>query len=294
MKILLLGKNGQVGWELQRALSPLGEVAALSRNAVNGLSGDLTDLESLEETVLKLKPDVIVNAAAYTAVDKAESDAQLAQLINSDAPALLAKLSKQLGALLVHYSTDYVFNGSGDAPWSEDQVVDPLSVYGSTKAGGEQAIQASGCKYLIFRTSWVFASKGNNFAKTMLRLAADRDALNVIADQIGSPTSAELIADITAQVIPRSQKIKGVSGIYHLAASGETSWYGYACYAIKLTREMGRFLKVAEINPIPTSEYPTAAVRPLNSRLNCDKLKNTFGLHLPDWKVGVNRMIQEI
>ena len=294
MKILLLGKNGQVGWELQRSLSPLGEVTALGRNTVNGLKGDLSDLESLEETVLKLKPDVIVNAAAYTAVDKAESDAQLAQLINSDAPALLAKLSKQLGALFVHYSTDYVFNGSGKAPWSEDQVVDPLSVYGLTKASGEQAIQASGCEYFIFRISWVFASKGNNFAKTMLRLAVDRDTLNVISDQIGSPTSAELVADITAQIIPRSQKIKNVSGIYHLAASGETSWYEYACYAINLARGMGQSLEVNEIKPIPTSEYPTAAVRPLNSRLNCDKLQNTFGLHLPGWKAGVSRMLQEM
>jgi len=294
MKILILGKNGQLGWELQRSLAILGEVIALDRQGSDGLSGNLSNLKGLEKTVLDLKPNVIVNAAAYTSVDEAESDTQLAQLVNSDAPALLAKLSKQLGILLVHYSTDYVFNGAGDMPWVEGQEVDPLSVYGSTKACGEQAIQSSGCEYLIFRTSWVFASKGNNFVKTMLRLASVRDSLNVITDQVGSPTSAELIADVTAHVIPKALNAVGRSGIYHLTASGEVSWYEYACYVIDQARNMGHSLQVVKVNPIPTSEYPTPAIRPLNSRLNCAKLRNTFDLHLPDWKVGVNRMLQEI
>ena len=294
MKILLLGKNGQVGWELQRALAPLGELISLDRKGENGLSGDLSNLVELEKTVLAIKPDVIVNAAAYTAVDKAESEQDLAKIINTDAPELLAKLCKKLNALLVHYSTDYVFNGSGQAPWLEEQEIAPLSVYGSTKAAGELAIQKSACEYLIFRTSWVFASKGNNFAKTMLRLATDRDTLNVISDQIGAPTSAELIADITAQAIPQVLASKANSGVYHLVASGETSWHEYASYVIHTAREMGRALQVSQINPIPTSEYSTPAQRPLNSRLNCAKLRNSFDLHLPDWKIGVKRMLQEI
>jgi dTDP-4-dehydrorhamnose reductase len=294
MKILLLGKNGQVGWELQRALAPLGQVIALDRSGVNGLSGDLANLSEIEKTILAVKPDVIVNAAAYTAVDKAEGEPEQAHLINAKAPALLARLCKQINARLVHYSTDYVFDGTGHASWSENQPTAPLNVYGATKAAGEQTIQESGCRYLIFRTSWVFASKGNNFAKTMLRLASERSSLNVIADQIGVPTGADLIADITAQAIASEMAESDKSGIYHLAASGETSWYEYARYVIDVAREMGRELQVSQINPIPSSEYPTPAQRPLNSRLNCDKLRSTFGLNLPHWKLGINRMLQEI
>lgn len=294
MKILLLGKNGQVGWELQRALAPLGELIALDRQGKNDLCGDLTSLDKLEQTILSIKPDIIANAAAYTVVDKAESDTVLADSINHKAPALLARLANKLGALLVHYSTDYVFNGSGVKPWSEDDQAAPLSVYGQTKLDGELAIQKSGCKHLIFRTSWVYASKGNNFAKTMLRLAGDRDNLNVISDQYGTPTSAELIADITAHAIIQVKQDTGISGLFHLAASGETSWYEYAAYVIELGRKQGAHIQVKQINEISTSEYPTPATRPLNSRLNCCKLRDTFSLHLPHWKMGVERMIQEI
>lgn len=294
MKILLLGKNGQVGWELQRSLAPLGELIALDRNGNEGLCGDLAKLVELEKTVLAVKPDVIVNAAAYTAVDKAETEKELAKVINADAPGLLAKLSKQLNALFVHYSTDYVFDGSGSTPWVEDQAIKPLSVYGATKADGESAIQSSGCKHLIFRTSWVYASKGNNFAKTMLRLGVDRDELSVICDQVGVPTSAELIADITAQAIPKALISHSGSGIYHLAASGETTWHEYACYVIEQVQLMGQKLQVSNIHAITSNEYPTPAQRPLNSRLNCAKLRNTFNLHPPHWKIGVKRMLQEI
>lgn len=294
MKILLLGKNGQVGWELQRALAPLGHVVALDRSHMNGLCGDLANLPELEKTILAVKPDVIVNAAAYTAVDKAETEQEQAFLINAGAPALLAKLCKIINARLVHYSTDYVFDGKGQAPLSENQPVAPVNVYGTTKAAGEQAIQDSGCQYLIFRTSWVYASKGSNFAKTMLRLAGERSSLDVIADQIGAPTGADLIADITVQTIVSEVGESDKSGIYHLAASGETSWYEYTRYVIDVAREMGRELQVSQINPIPSSEYPTPAQRPLNSRLNCDKLRSTFGLNLPHWKLGIKRMLQEI
>jgi dTDP-4-dehydrorhamnose reductase len=293
MKILLLGKNGQVGWELQRALAPLGELIALDRQGESGLSGDLSNLAKLEQSILSIKPDIIVNAAAYTAVDKAESDTELADVINHKAPALLAKLANKFGALLVHYSTDYVFNGSGEKPWAEDDQTAPLSIYGQTKLDGELAIQQSGCKHLIFRTSWVYAAKGNNFAKTMLRLASDRDELNVISDQIGAPTSAELIADISAHAIMQTRQETAINGLFHLAASGEASWHEYAIYAIEVARNQGASLQVKRINEIPTSEYPTPAARPLNSRLNCCKLVHTFSLCLPHWKTGVERMIQE-
>jgi dTDP-4-dehydrorhamnose reductase len=293
MKILLLGKNGQVGWELQRSLAPLGEVVALDRTTQDNLCGDLSDLATLEKTVLAVRPDVIVNAAAYTAVDKAESNIHLSKAINVKAPELLAKLSKYLDALLIHYSTDYVFDGSGSIPWEEDDVTGPLSVYGQTKLDGELAIQSSGCQYLIFRTSWVFASKGTNFAKTMLRLASEREQLKVIVDQIGAPTSAELIADVSAQTVKTAIYNNTKSGLYHLAASGETSWYEYACYVIEQARLMGKSLKVSKINEVPSSEYPTPATRPLNSRLNCAKIVRTFDLYLPSWKVGVKRMLLE-
>jgi dTDP-4-dehydrorhamnose reductase len=293
MKILLLGKNGQVGWELQRSLAPLGELIALDRTTQDGLCGDLADLANLEKTVLAVRPDVIVNAAAYTAVDQAESDDQNAEKINVKAPRLLAKLSKQQNALLIHYSTDYVFDGSGSSRWEETDMTGPLSIYGQTKLGGELAIQNSGCQYLIFRTSWVFASKGNNFAKTMLRLASEREQLNVISDQIGAPTSAELIADVSAQTVKEALLDNKKLGLYHLAASGDTSWYEYACYVIEQARLMGKSLKVSKINEVSSSEYTTPATRPLNSRLNCAKIVGTFDLYLPSWKVGVKRMLLE-
>ncbi|CAL94493.1 dTDP-4-dehydrorhamnose reductase [Azoarcus olearius] len=294
MKILLLGKNGQVGWELQRALAPLGEVLALDRHGSDGLCGDLSRPEELGDTVRAVAPQVIVIAAAYTAVDKAESDAALAQRINADAVAELARQATQLGALLVHYSTDYVFDGSGSTPWREDAPVAPLSVYGTTKLAGETAIRASGCRHLIFRTSWVYAARGGNFAKTMLRLAAERDTLKVVADQIGAPTGADLIADVTAHAIRACiPSANDLSGTYHLAAAGETSWHGYACHVIDTARRLGHPLKVGLIEPLASADYPTPARRPANSRLDTALLRTTFALNLPDWRSGVDRMLQE-
>lgn len=296
MKILLLGKNGQVGWELQRALAPLGELVALDRLGQGQLSGDLSEPESLAATVRTLRPDVIVNAAAHTAVDKAQSDAEQAGLINARAPAVLAREAAAIDALLVHYSTDYVFDGSGDAPRGEDAPTAPLSVYGRTKLEGEEQIRASGCRHLIFRTSWVYAARGGNFAKTMLRLAGEREQLKVIADQIGAPTGAELIADSTAHAIRVVREEPGLCGTYHLAAAGETSWHGYACFVIENARSRGEPVKVAAecIEPIPTTAYPTPATRPLNSRLDTTRFRSAFGLVLPDWRLGVARMLDEI
>lgn len=294
MKILLLGKNGQVGWELQRALQPLGTVIALDREGEGGLVGDLSDLQGLRRTLCDLRPDVVVNAAAYTAVDKAESEPSLARRINSEAPEVIARCMAKLGGWMVHYSTDYVFDGGGSQPWREVDPTDPLSVYGYSKLVGEQAIQASGCKHLVFRTSWVYAARGGNFAKTMLRLAAERGELRVIDDQVGAPTGAELIADVTALTLRTAQNRPETSGLYHLAAAGEVSWHGYAAFVIEQARLLGRPLSVQRIIPIATREYPTPAQRPLNSRLDCQKLKSTFRLNLPGWQAGVNRMLIEI
>jgi dTDP-4-dehydrorhamnose reductase len=295
MKILLLGKNGQVGWELQRSLAPLGELIALDRHSTD-YCGDLSQPEAVAETVKRLKPTVIVNAAAYTAVDKAETETELADTINAKAPEALAQAAKQTGAWLVHYSTDYVFNGAGSQAWQETDAVAPLSVYGQSKLAGEQAIQAAEGLHLIFRTSWVYAARGNNFAKTMLRLAKQRDQLSVINDQIGAPTGAELLADVTAHAIRSGLKQPELSGLYHLAAAGETSWYDYAGYVLDYARDKGIELKTAEnaISAIPTSAYPTPAQRPLNSRLNTEKLQSQFGLQLPDWQMGVERMLTEV
>jgi dTDP-4-dehydrorhamnose reductase len=298
MKILLLGKNGQVGWELQRSLAPLGELIALDRHstAADGGCGDLSQLDALRQTVLALRPDVIVNAAAHTAVDKAESETELARTLNALAPGVLAEAAHRVGALLVHYSTDYVFNGSGTTPWLEADATGPLSVYGQTKLDGERAIQASGCRHLIFRTSWVYAARGGNFAKTMLRLAADRPRLTVIDDQFGAPTGADLIADVTAHAIRQAQQNPGCNGVYHLAAAGETSWNGYARFVIDTARTLKPSLALAvqDVAPVPTSAFPTPATRPLNSRLNTAQLQRTFGLVLPDWQRGVRRMLSEI
>ena len=297
MKILLLGKNGQVGWELQRSLAPLGEVLALDRHSSH-FCGDLSQPERLAQTVLAYRPDVIVNAAAHTAVDKAESEPDLARTLNAHAPAALAQSAAQIGAWLVHYSTDYVFNGQGEKPWQETDATGPLSVYGQTKLEGEQAIVATCAKHLIFRTSWVYAARGGNFARTMLRLAAERERLTVIDDQRGAPTGADLIADITAHAIRQVMGLPEASlaGIYHLVAGGETSWHGYASHVIAQARihkpEMG--LKVTEIAPVPTSAFPTPAQRPINSRLDTRKLENGFGLVLPPWQQGVNRLLTEI
>ncbi|MGD9871021.1 MAG: dTDP-4-dehydrorhamnose reductase [Thauera sp.] len=294
MKILLLGKNGQVGWELQRALAPLGHVVALDREGADGLRGDLETLDALAHTVRKAAPDVIVNAAAYTAVDKAETDVARAHRINAEAVGVLATEAARLDALLVHYSTDYVFDGSGTRPWREDSPTAPLSEYGRSKLAGEEAIRARGCRHLIFRTSWVYAARGGNFARTMLRLAAERERLTVIADQIGAPTGADLIADVSAHAIRASLATPALCGTYHLVAEGETSWHGYAQFVIEQARTLGALLKVGEIAPIASSDYPSAAARPLNSRLDTGRLRTNFALHLPDWRDGVARMVHEI
>ena len=297
MKILLLGKNGQVGWELQRSLAPLGEVLALDRHSTS-YCGDLSKPEQLAQTVLAYKPDFIVNAAAHTAVDKAESEPELAKVLNVDAPAALAKAAAQVGAWLVHYSTDYVFDGSGTHARQEGEGTGPLGVYGQTKFDGEKIIVASGCKYLIFRTSWVYAARGGNFAKTMLRLAQEREKLTVINDQHGAPTGADLIADVTAHALRRVLNTQNISfsGVYHLVASGEATWHGYASHVIEMAKAMKPELgwKVADIAPVPTSAFPTPAKRPLNSRLCTHKLQQAFGLVMPPWQQGVDRMLAEI
>ena len=297
MKILLFGKGGQVGWELQRSLAPLGEVIALDFDSV-GLCGNFADLEGLAATVRQVAPDLIVNAAAHTAVDKAESEPELARILNALAPGVLAVEAQKLGAWLVHYSTDYVFDGSGSSPWRETDKPNPLSVYGRTKLEGE--IEVAKCeRHLIFRTSWVYAARGGNFAKTMLRLARERDRLTVIADQIGAPTGAELLSDITAHAIRSVQSRPELAGLYHLTAGGETSWHGYASHVIEYARQNGKkgenSIRVAPdaIVPIPTSDYPLPAPRPLNSQLDTSKLQAAFGMVLPDWRQGVDRMLNE-
>lgn len=294
MKILLLGKNGQVGWELQRSLAPLGELIALGSGSQH-LCGNLGDAEGLAATVRTVAPDVIVNAGAYTAVDKAESEAAACHAVNAAGPAVLAREAARLGALLVHYSTDYVFDGSGEAPWVEDAPTGPLNVYGRTKLEGEQAIAASGCRHLIFRTSWVYAARGGNFAKTMLRLASERERLSVVDDQLGAPTSAELIADVTAHALRTTLRRPELGGIYHLAAAGSTSWHGYADFVIGQARRAGVAIKVAPeaIVAVGSDAFPTPAARPRNSRLATDKLRSAFDLVLPPWQTGVERMLTE-
>ena len=295
MKILLFGKNGQVGWELQRSLAPLGELIALDADSTE-LCGDFTNLDGIAQTVRAVAPSVIVNAAAYTAVDKAESEPALVRTINALAPAVLAREALRCDAWLIHYSTDYVFDGSGGRPWRESDSTAPLNVYGSTKLEGEQLIRQSDCQHLIFRTSWVYGARGGNFAKTMLRLAQERDKLSVIDDQIGAPTGADLLADITAHAIRAAFRQPEVSGLYHLVAGGEISWHGYASYVLDFARRAGVPLKVAPdaVLPVPTSAFPTPAKRPHNSRLDTAKLRNMFDLSLPLWQTGVERMLSEV
>lgn len=296
MNLLLLGCNGQVGWESQRALAPLGALTACDFDTPGELRADFREPDSLAALVQRLRPDVIVNAAAHTAVDKAESEPELARTINATAPGVLAREARALGALLVHYSTDYVFDGSGSAPRAEDAPTAPLSVYGRTKLEGEDAVRASGCRHLILRTSWVYAARGGNFARTMLRLAAERDALNVIDDQIGAPTGADLLADVTAHAVRALQAAPSLQGTYHCAAAGETSWYDYARFVIGWARDQGLPVRVPAdaVRPVATAAYPTPAQRPLNSRLDTGKLRAAFGLVLPPWQQGVERMLREI
>jgi len=283
-RILLTGASGQVGWELRRSLSCLGEVFALDSGAMN-----LADADAVSRKVREIAPHIIVNPAAYTTVDKAESEPERAHAVNASAPGILAEEACTIGALLVHYSTDYVFNGSGATPWREDDGCDPLNVYGATKLAGERAIQASGCRHLIFRTSWVYGARGSNFLLTMRRLMRERPELKIVADQVGAPTWCRDLAEATAQVLsqinsPRHDTDQGTLwGVYHMTNAGETSWHGFA-QAIQALDELDETSAPAHLLPIPSTDYPTPAKRPLNSRLNNDKLEQTFGLRLQDWR----------
>ena len=296
MKILLFGRDGQVGWELQRSLALLGELVALGRAGDGALCGDLADTEGIARTVLQVRPDVVVNAAAYTAVDKAESEAALAETVNAAAPGALAEAAARVGAALVHFSTDYVFDGSGARPWREDDPTGPLGAYGRTKLEGEHRIAAALPRHLILRTSWVYGARGGNFAKTMLRLARERAELKVVDDQVGAPTGAELLADVTAHALRPLLAGQAAPGVYHVAAAGETSWHGYARFVVARAQQAGQVLQAGpqQVLPIATSAYPTPARRPHNSRLDSARLRATFGLELPPWEQGVARMLEEI
>jgi dTDP-4-dehydrorhamnose reductase len=296
VKILLFGRNGQVGWELQRSLAPLGELVALDRAGAEGLCGDLSDPAGVARTVLQVRPDIVVNAAAYTAVDKAESDAELARTVNAEAPGAIARAAQEVGAGLVHYSTDYVFDGSGSRPWKESDTTGPLGVYGRTKLEGEQRIAGALPRHLILRTSWVYGARGGNFAKTMLRLAREREELKVVDDQVGAPTGADLLADVTAHAIRGWAGAGDARGIFHVAAAGETSWHGYARFVVGKAQQAGQVLKAdaQRVLPIPSSAFPTPARRPHNSRLDTARFRAAFGLVLPPWEQGVARMLQEI
>lgn len=300
MKILLLGKNGQVGWELQRALQPLGEVIALDRNInEQGDCGDVSNFEQINQTIVRIQPNIIINATAYTAVDKAESEQLQNDLINHLAVKNLAEQCKDINALLVHYSTDYVFDGTGDAPWQEDNSTAPVNSYGQAKRDGEIALEKTGVKFLNFRTSWVYASRGKNFIKTMLMLAKSKEQLTIINDQVGTPTSASLIADVTAQALryyllaKDAEKIQ-LLGHYHLVPTGVTTWYEYAQFIFDLAKKQGEILMVKEVLPTTTDNYTTPAKRPLNSRLNNQKIQTNFQLHLPEWQQGVEQTVIEL
>ncbi|NUP87550.1 MAG: dTDP-4-dehydrorhamnose reductase [Burkholderiaceae bacterium] len=296
MRILLLGKNGQVGWELQRALAPLGELVACDFDSPGELRADFTQPETLRALVWRVQPVVIVNAAAHTAVDKAEAEPDLAHQLNATAPAVLADEAEACGALLVHYSTDYVFDGSGVEAREEDDATGPLNVYGRSKLEGERLIRMSGCQHLILRTSWVYAARGGNFARTMLRLAAEREEMKVVNDQIGAPTGADLLADVTAHAIRHLAQHPQDGGLYHCVAAGETNWNLYAKEVLALAAQAQPAikLKATDVAPVPTSAFPTPAARPHNSRLNTARLQATFGLRLPHWRDGVARMLTEI
>ena len=295
MKILLFGRNGQVGWELQRSLAPLGAVVALGSGPAGELCGDFRDPEGVARTVRALRPDAIVNAAAYTAVDKAESEPDPARLVNALAPGAIAQAAAQVGAAFVHYSTDYVFDGSGDRPWVEEDATGPLGVYGRTKLEGEGLIAAALPRHLILRTSWVYGARGGNFAKTMLRLAREREQLTVIDDQYGAPTGADLLADVTAHALRMLLADPAKAGLYHVAAAGVTTWNGYARFVIGEAQQRGAILKAGpqQVQAVTTAAFPTPARRPHNSRLDTTRFCATFGLQLPPWQQGVARMLEE-
>lgn len=293
MKILLIGKNGQVGWELQRSLSALGEVIAVDYFDKK-LCGDLTNLVGIAQTIRTVQPDVVVNAAAHTAVDKAESERELSDLLNEHGVKVLAIESAKIGALLVHYSTDYVFDGKGSHYRLENEATGPLNVYGVTKRAGEVAVEESNSRHLIFRTSWVYATRGANFAKTMLRLASEKDSLAIINDQYGAPTGAEMLADCTAIAIREEMHNRSVAGTYHLVASGETNWFDYAQFIFQVAKLKGAELSIKNVSGIPTTAYPTPAKRPLNSRLSNEKFQKVFNVNLADWRLGVERVVTEV
>ena len=294
MRILLFGTSGQIGWELRRALLPLGEVIAISRQ-----QGHFDNPESLRPCFASTRPDLVVNAVAYTAVDLAESQPEAARCVNAAAVAVLAQESAKCGALFVHYSTDYVFDGEASKPYTECDIPNPRSVYGESKRAGEVAIEESSADYLILRTSWIYAARGKNFVLTMLRLASERDHLRVVADQQGAPTSARLVADCTAQIATSALRERAekrfTSAVLHLTASGVTTWHGLATHVIDAARRnVSTKVRVASIEPIASSEYRTPAKRPMNSRLDTSRIRERFGLHLPDWKVGVDLCLEEL
>jgi dTDP-4-dehydrorhamnose reductase len=294
MRILLTGKDGQLGFELMRSLAPLGEVTAVGR-----ADCDLTDADALRALVREVAPEVIVNPAAHTAVDRAESECETAFAVNARAPGVLGEEAARLGALVVHYSTDYVFDGAGQAPWTEDDSPAPRSVYGSSKHAGERALAEACRRHLILRTSWVLGAHGGNFAKTMLRLAGERDRLNVVDDQFGAPTSACLLADLTAHLVrqwEREGKDAFPYGTYHVSASGETSWYDYARFVLAAAHAAGKPLRAGpgDVLPVTTAAYPAAAKRPANSRLDTSRFRHTFGLRLPPWQDGVLHVLRQI
>jgi dTDP-4-dehydrorhamnose reductase len=292
VKIVVLGARAQLGWELTRALAPLGSVTALGRED----GADLENPEQLRRTLRRLEPQVIANAAAYTDVDGAEADAERAERVNAEAPGVLAAEAERLGAWLVHYSSDYVFDGSGTAPWREDDAPAPLSTYGATKWRGETAVRASGCRFLLFRTQWLYASRGRNFLRKILKLGATRNRLQVVDDQIGAPTGAELVADVTAHTLRLAVARPELAGTYHVAARGETTWHAYARFALDAARRMGLPVLTEEsaVEAVATSAFPSAARRPLNSRLDVTRLERTFGVQLPEWRAGVVRAVAEI
>jgi dTDP-4-dehydrorhamnose reductase len=293
MKIAILGGAGQVGWELQRALAPLGEIVAVGRGNDQDAHGDLENPDELRAILRALRPDLIANAAAYTDVDRAESEPERARRVNADGPALLAAEAKRLDAWLIQYSTDFVFDGSGSKPWREDDAPGPLSVYGESKRQGEEAVRGSGCRHVILRTQWIYSARRKNFVRTILRLAEQRDHLDVVDTQTGAPTGAELVADVTAHVV-RSLAAEPVSGTYHVAARGETTRHGYARFIVACARDAGWPVRVAdgEIAPVATDSSP--ARRPQNSRLDVQRLERTFGLRMPDWRVGVARVLAQM
>ncbi len=288
MKILLTGRDGQLGFELARALAPLGEVVAVGRAEC-----DLADADALRALVRRHAPGIIVNAAAWTAVDRAESEPEAAFAVNARAPGLLGEEAARLGAMVIHYSTDYVFDGSGTTPWREDDAPAPCNVYGSSKLAGERALAEACPRHLILRTSWVLGVHGANFAKTMLRLAAERDRLTVVDDQVGAPTSAALLAGLTADLLRREAV---PFGTYHVAASGETTWYDYARFILAEARKAGRVLKAGpeQVQAVKTAAWPTPARRPRNSRLDTSRFRHAFGLDLPPWQDGVGQVLQQL